>query len=93
MVKESTPAYERETIINYNYEETEADIYTWDVRLQSHIEKKLGIKPYEIQEGARSYKVPKRWLRKPQKPSKAKSEAAKKRGFGRTLKNQPTTPV
>jgi len=76
---EATVKYEMETIINYNYEESDADIYTWDRRLQSHIEKKLGIKPYEIQEGAKSYKIPKKWLRKPQKPSAIKSELSKKR--------------
>jgi hypothetical protein len=78
---ESTVKYEMETIINYNQEETDADIYTWDKSLQRHIETKLGVKPYEIQGGARSYKVPKKWIKKPRKPSQIKIDGARKRAM------------
>ena len=74
----SITLYERETIINYNDAEELADIYTHDKALQRHIEKKLGIKPYYKEGLARTYKLPKKWLRYPQKPSEKRREAARK---------------
>ena len=74
----SITLFERETIINYNDAEDEADLYTHDKSLQRHIEIKLGIKPYFKQGIAREYKLPKKWLRYPQKPSVKRSEASKK---------------
>ena len=69
---------ERETIILFNDAEDEADIYTHDKALQRHIEIKLGIKPYFKEGEAREYKLPKKWLRYPQKPSEKRREASKK---------------
>ena len=73
----SITLYERETIINYNDAEDEADVYTHDKALQRHIEKKLGIKPYFKRGITRGYKLPKMWLRYPQKPSEKRREASR----------------
>jgi len=70
--------WERETIINYNQAEDEADIYTHDKTLQTHIEKVLGIKPYMKGGLAREYQIPKKWLRFPRKPSDKRKAAARK---------------
>ena len=72
------PIEERETIILYNDAEDEADLYTHDKSLQRHIEIKLGIKPYYREGLAREYKLPKKWLRYPQKPSEKRREASRK---------------
>lgn len=85
----SVTPYERETIILYNDAEDTADIHTHDKALQRHIEKKLGIKPYFKRGITRGYKLPKTWLRYPQKPSEKRREASRnaleKRG-GRILR-------
>ena len=72
------PPDERETITKYNDAEDEADIYTHSKALQRHIENKLGVRPYLKQGMASTYKVPKSWLRYPQKPSEKRREASRK---------------
>ena len=93
----SITLYERETIINYNDAEDEADVYTHDKALQRHIEMKLGIKPYFKQGIARGYKLPRTWLRYPRMPSDKRREAAKKsleaRGGRITRKNKVSASV
>ena len=91
------PLEERETIINYNDAEDEADIYTHNKALQRHIESKLGIKPYFKQGIARGYKLPRTWLRYPRMPSEKRREASKKalnaRGGHITRKNRVSDDV
>jgi len=73
----ATPLAEQETIINYNPAGAEADVYTHDRAWQKHIES-LGIKPYFKQNGAREYRIPRAWLRKPRKPSEKRREASRR---------------
>ena len=69
---------EQETIINYNREEDEASIFTYDRKLQKHLENKLGVKPImENSHGGKGYGVDKSWIRMPQKKRRC-SETSKK---------------
>ena len=70
--------YEQETSISYNQADDIADIYTPDKPFQRHIEKELGIKPYQIIGPAREYSVPKKWLKWPRKPSERRREASRR---------------
>lgn len=51
--------WEQETIITYNQLEDTTNIYTHDQRLQSHIEKVLGVKPYMKEGKARGGQIKK----------------------------------
>jgi hypothetical protein len=58
--------FERETIINFNEEETIAYVFTYNRRWQTWIENKLGVKPYEINSfGGKWYKLLKKQISKP----------------------------
>ena len=71
--------YEQETIINYNRAEDMANIFTYDMLLQRHIEKKLGINPISDNGfGGRDYKVPKDFIRRPSPPRRLSAETRAK---------------
>jgi len=58
--------YELETVINFNKEETDAIVFTYEKAWQKHIEKRMGIQPYlDNGFGGKSYKIPKNRIRKP----------------------------
>lgn len=74
---------EQETIINYNQEEAEADIFTYDKRLISKLKKK-GVELTDMNgDGSYSCKVPKNWI-KVSPPKKVSAEARAK--FSETAK-------
>ena len=59
---------EMETIINWNLEEDTANIFTYERRVQKHMEKVLGIKPTDENGfGGKSYDIPKKWCKLPRK--------------------------
>ena len=71
--------YEQETIINFNREEDKASIFTYDRKLQRHLETKLGLKPVmENHHGGKAYEVDKSCIRMPQK-KRSCSEVYRKR--------------
>lgn len=59
--------YERETIINYNYEDEHASVYTYDRALQNKLNKLLGaneeIKLARQGDDWCEYYVPKNWIK------------------------------
>lgn len=58
--------FPRETIVNFFEDEELADIFTYSHKWQNHIEQNLGVKPYSDNgEGAKSYKVPKEYIKLP----------------------------
>lgn len=68
---------EQETIINYNNEEAEADIFTYDRRLITRL-KKAGVELIDNNgDGSYSCKVPKKWV-KVSPPKKVSEEARAK---------------
>ena len=77
---------EQETIINYNREDDEADVYTCDPRLWTRM-KRIGVTAYiatTTKNGAimsQSYKVPCSWvfIRKPKKVSEKQKALARQR--------------
>ena len=69
-------SYEQETIINFNKAEDMAYIFTYEKTWQQHLEKKLGIKPTEVNGfGGRSYEVPKKMIKPPRAPRKLSDSA------------------
>lgn len=59
-------AYELETVVNFNKTKDDAVIFTYEKSWQKHIEKRMGIKPFLDNDfGGKSYKVPKKLIRKP----------------------------
>lgn len=60
-------AYERETIINYNYEDEYASVYTYDRALQNKLNKLLktndSIKVIRCGDDWCEYIVPKSWIK------------------------------
>ncbi len=54
----------RETIINFNEEDEECDIYTHSIRWINRLES-LGFKPYSLNGDAKSYKIPKKMIKLP----------------------------
>lgn len=62
--------YERETIINFNQEDTTATIFTYEARWQTYIEKRLGIQPKEVNSfGGKTYILLKKQIGKPRQLS------------------------
>ena len=58
--------YELETVINFNKAEDEATLFTYEPTWQRHIEKRMGIQPYLVNDfGGKSYKMPKSRIGKP----------------------------
>jgi hypothetical protein len=59
-----------ETVINWNREEKEATLFTYERRVQKHMEQKLGLKPiYTNSSGGKEYSFPKKQVSLPRKPS------------------------
>lgn len=64
--------YERETIINFNEDEAEARVYTFNVALQNSLRKLAEVRPEECRldpderltvGGAAAFIVPKKWVK------------------------------
>lgn len=74
---------EQETIISFDKAGKTANIYTFESRWQKHLEK-LGVKPAAVSKThqAKTYEIPKSWLRLPRKPSEARRLAGKNRLIG-----------
>lgn len=59
----SLTAFERETIINYNQADAQAEVFTYSVKLRNRLEGR-GIKPTMVNSrGGASYLIPKGWVR------------------------------
>lgn len=61
-------ALERETIANYNQQETEACVFTYDTVLQRKLDKLCAERPDEIKmtvecNGSKNYVFPKKWFK------------------------------
>jgi hypothetical protein len=70
--------YELETVINFNQEETDAYVFTYEVTWQKHIEQRLKIQPYLVNDsGGKSYRIPKKLIGKPRCPKKLTDEQRK----------------
>ena len=60
------PKVEQETVINFNEQEDEATVLTFNKRWQRQIENKMNIEPDEVNvDGSRGYTIPKKSLRLP----------------------------
>ena len=75
---EKYEAWERETIIRFDQESDHAIVYTHEKTWQQHIENILGVTPRNIWGPARDYEIPKRWVKLPRAPSKARQEAGRR---------------
>ena len=77
---------EKETIINYNEQEPEADIFTYNKAFIKHLKTKMKLTPYHDNGfGGLSFKVEKSRLRFPQ-PKRQMSDKAKKASAARLAK-------
>ena len=73
------PAYEQETIINFNKEENIADIFTYEKTWQRHLERRLGLKPtMDNGWGGKEYQLPKDLIPMPRAKRKYSEQAKKK---------------
>lgn len=79
---------ERETIIRFDQESDQASVYTHEKTWQQHIEKTLGTKPTNVWGPAREYEIPKKWLRLPRAPSRARQEAGRRAAQRRSGERQ-----
>ena len=72
-------AYEQETIINFNKEESIAYIFTYEKTWQKHLEQRLGLKPVmDNGYGGREYRLPKGLIPMP-RAKRQYSEQTKKK--------------
>ena len=73
--------WEKETIITFDEESKNAEIYTHSTSWQNHIENKLGLKPTATNNaGGKTYTIDKKRIPKPQlKRQYSEEEKAKKR--------------
>ena len=63
--------YEKETIINFNKDETIAHIFTYEKTWQKHLEQRLGLKPtMDNGFGGKEYELPKSRIKPPRAPRK-----------------------
>ena len=73
-------AYEQETIINFNKEESIASIFTYEKTWQKHLEQRLGLKPVmDNGFGGKEYQLNKKLIRPPRAPVKLSAEVRKRR--------------
>ena len=84
---------EQETIINFNKEEREAFIFTYEETWQKHLEKKLGLKPFmDNGHGGKEYKIDKKRIKPPRAPMKLSKSQREKRTeqltLGRVLRSK-----
>ena len=72
-------AYEQETIINFNKEESIAYIFTYEKTWQKHLEQRLGLKPVmDNGYGGKEYQLPKGLIPMP-RAKRQYSEQTKKK--------------
>ena len=72
--------YEKETIINFNEDEAEASIFTYNKSWQKHLEGKLGLKPIMSNGcGGKEYRIDKHRIRPPRAPVKLSGNEKQKR--------------
>jgi len=58
--------WEQETIINFNKEEKEASIFTYDEKWQKHLESNFGLKPImDNGKGGKEYLIDKKRIKMP----------------------------
>jgi hypothetical protein len=70
--------YELETVINFNQEEEMGYIFTYEPTWQRHIEQRLKIQPYLVNDsGGKSYRIPKHSISKPRVPKNLTAEQRK----------------
>jgi len=61
--------HERETIINFNEQDKQATIFTYNKEWQYHLEKRLGLRPIlRNGHGGRAYQIDKKRIPKPRAP-------------------------
>jgi hypothetical protein len=92
--------YERETIVNFNREESIAHIFTYEKTWQKHLELRLGLKPVlDNGYGGREYQLPKALITPPRAKRQYSQETRQKlvarlarmRGKQKPLFEIPTT--
>jgi len=70
--------FEKETIINFNKEEKEASIFTYEKSWQTYLEKKLKLKPILNNGfGAKEYIIDKSMIRMPLAPTTSRNKKRK----------------
>lgn len=78
--KSKLTPYEQETIITFNKEEKIAYIFTYSKTWQTHLEKRLGLKPtMDNGFGGKEYQLPKNKIKPPRASMKLSDDARKKR--------------
>ena len=72
-------AYEKETIIIFNQEESIGYIFTHEKTWQKHLERKLGLKPTMNNGfGGKEYQLPKSMIKPPRAPRRLSGETKKR---------------
>ncbi len=72
-------AYEQETIINFNKEESIAYIFTYERTWQKHLEQRLGLKPVmDNGLGGKEYQLPKGLIPMPREKRQYSEQTKKK---------------
>lgn len=82
--------YELETCINFNQEEDMGYVFTYEPTWIRHIEQRLKIQPYLVNDsGGKSYRIPKHLIGKPRAPKNLSAEQRK--AIGERLSKRKTT--
>jgi hypothetical protein len=77
--KRGLSAYEQETIINFNREESIAYIFTYEKTWQRHLERRLGLKPTSNNgHGGKEYQLPKDLIPMPRAKRRYSEQTKKK---------------
>jgi predicted mannosyl-3-phosphoglycerate phosphatase (HAD superfamily) len=77
--KRGLSAYEQETIINFNKEESIAYIFTYEKTWQRHLERRLGLKPtINNGYGGKEYQLPKGLIPMPRAKRRYSEQTKKK---------------
>jgi predicted mannosyl-3-phosphoglycerate phosphatase (HAD superfamily) len=77
--KRGLSAYEQETIINFNKEESIAYIFTYEKTWQRHLERRLGLKPtINNGHGGKEYQLPKGLIPMPRAKRRYSEQTKKK---------------
>ena len=85
--------YELETVINFNQEEDTGYVFTYESTWQRHIEQRLKIAPYLVNDsGGKSYRVPKHLISKPRAPKNLSAEQRKALGDRLRKTRSPDQP-
>ncbi len=84
---------EQETIINFNKEEKVAHIFTYEKTWQTHLEKKLGLKPtMDNGKGGKDYDIDKKKIKMPRVSTKKKLSTEQRKAIGERLHKHRFTP-